>query len=276
MNASAQSFSGLFDLTGKVAVVTGGLGILGRQFCAGLAAWGANVVVVDRDEADASVFAEELADAHGRRALGLGRDVGDPAAVRDLVDRVVGELGSVDVLHNNAASKSDDLDAFFEPTETYSLDEWRKIMSVNLDGAFLVAQAVGEQMIRQGGGSIVQTASIYGVVGPDARIYESSHYLGRAINTPAVYAASKGGVVALTRYLATTWAQHGVRVNTLTPGGVESGQNEAFKGLYAERVPLGRMARADEMVGALVFLASDASSYVTGQNIIVDGGWTAW
>ena len=208
--------------------------------------------------------------------MGIGCNVSDPNAVDAMAERVVETFGAIDILHNNAASKSDDLGAFFARTEDYDIEEWRKILSVNLDGIFLVAQAVGKQMIRQGHGSIIQTASIYGVVGPDNRIYEGSQYLGHQINTPAVYAASKGGVVALTRYLATLWASHGIRVNTLTPGGVESGQNEVFTTNYASRVPLGRMAQPHEMVGALVFLASDASSYVTGQNLIVDGGWTAW
>jgi NAD(P)-dependent dehydrogenase (short-subunit alcohol dehydrogenase family) len=142
---------------------------------------------------------------------------------------------------------------------------------------FLMAQAVGKQMVIQGkGGSIIQTASIYGVMGPDHRIYEGSFYLGREINTPAVYSASKAGVIGLTRHLATYWADKGIRVNTLTPGGTESGQNDEFKKRYSARIPLGRMANAYEMVGALLYLASDASSYVTGQNIIIDGGLNAW
>jgi NAD(P)-dependent dehydrogenase (short-subunit alcohol dehydrogenase family) len=150
-------------------------------------------------------------------------------------------------------------------------------MSVNIDGMFLMAQAVGRHMVaRGGGGAVIQTASIYGLVGPDARIYEGSDYLGGAINTPAVYAASKAAVVGLTRWLATHWAQQGIRVNCLVPGGVSSGQNSTFSERYSERVPMGRMARADEMVPALLYLASDASSYVTGQVLAVDGGWTAW
>jgi NAD(P)-dependent dehydrogenase (short-subunit alcohol dehydrogenase family) len=131
-------------------------------------------------------------------------------------------------------------------------------------------------MAGRGYGSIVQTASIYGLMAPDQRIYEGSEYLGRAINTPPVYTASKAGVIGLTKHLATYWGAQGVRVNTLTPGGVESGQNETFKQRYGARVPLGRMARADEMVGAILFLVSDAASYVTGQNIAVDGGLSAW
>jgi NAD(P)-dependent dehydrogenase (short-subunit alcohol dehydrogenase family) len=149
-------------------------------------------------------------------------------------------------------------------------------MAVNLDGMFNVAQVFGAQMAERSYGSIVQTASIYGLMGPDQRIYEGSEYLGRAINTPAVYTASKAGVIGLTKHLATYWAARGVRVNTLTPGGVESGQNDTFKQRYGARVPLGRMARADEMVGAMLFLVSDAASYVTGQNIAVDGGLSAW
>ena len=150
-------------------------------------------------------------------------------------------------------------------------------MSVNIDGVFLVAQAVGKQMIKQGhGGSIIQTSSTYGLVGPDFGIYEGSEYMGCRITTPAAYAASKGAVVQLTRYLATYWGDQGIRVNTLVPGGIESGQNETFQKNYGARVPLGRMAFVDEMVGAVVYLASDASSYMTGQMVVVDGGWTAW
>jgi NAD(P)-dependent dehydrogenase (short-subunit alcohol dehydrogenase family) len=269
--------TGMFSLAGKVAVVTGGAGILGRHFCNGLAQCGADVAVVDVLKDAASAGAQELRERHGVRAVGIQCDVANPDSVREMVAAVVGELGQIDVLHNNAASKSDDLDAFFAPFEDYRLDEWRKIMAVNLDGMFLVAQAVGRQMIaQQRGGSIIQTASIYGIMAPDSRIYEGSHYLGRQINTPAVYAVSKAGVVGLTKYLAAHWAKHAIRVNTLTPGGTESGQNDEFKRRYSARVPLGRMARADEMVGALLYLASDASSYVTGQNLVVDGGLQAW
>jgi len=149
-------------------------------------------------------------------------------------------------------------------------------MRVNIDAMFMTAKHIGAAMARQGRGSIIQTASIYGVMAPDQRIYKGSEYLGHEINTPAVYSASKAAVVGFTRYLATYWAASGVRVNALTPGGVESGQNETFKQNYGSRVPLGRMARATEMIGALIFLASDASSYVTGQNIIVDGGLSVW
>lgn len=271
------SYRGRFDLHGKIAVVTGGAGILGQHFCAGLAESGAHVAVVDLQAEKAQESAQALAVHYGVKACGYGCDVSDPISVQAMVADVVAAFGEINILHNNAAGKSDDLDAFFAPFEEYRLDQWRKIMAVNLDGMFLVAQAIGKQMVAQGkGGSIIQTASIYGVMAPDHRIYEGSFYLGRQINTPAVYTASKAAVIGLTKHLATYWAEKGIRVNTLTPGGTESGQNDEFKRRYEARIPLGRMANAPEMVGALLYLASDASSYVTGQNIIVDGGLNAW
>jgi NAD(P)-dependent dehydrogenase (short-subunit alcohol dehydrogenase family) len=271
-----SGYRDLFELAGKTAIVTGGAGLLGRRFCQGLAEFGANVVVADLDETKAVELASEL-DRDGRHALGLGCDVSREDSVQELVRRTVERFGSVDILHNNAASKSADLDAFFAPVEEYALEEWRRIMSVNLDGMFLVARETGRRMRQQGtGGSIIQTASIYGLVGSDPRIYEGSHYLGRQISNPPVYSASKAGVVGLTRHLAAYWAPAGIRVNALVPGGVQSGQNQTFQERYSARVPMGRMAQADEMVGALIFLASAASSYVTGQLLVVDGGLTAW
>ncbi len=267
----------LFDLAGKVAVVTGGAGIQGVHVTRGLAAHGADVVVVDVDGDEAAKLAAEVQEEHGVRTLAVTCDVSDPAAVEAMVDRVCAELGGIHVLHNNAASKGSDLADFFAPFEDFTLDTWRQIMAVNIDGMFLVAQAVGRRMVAQGtGGSIIQTASTYGLVAPDFRIYEGSRYLGHQITTPAAYAASKGAVIALTRYLAVYWAAQGIRVNTLVPGGIESGQNETFRTNYGARTPLGRMGEADEMVGAVVYLASEASSYVTGQMVVVDGGWTAW
>jgi NAD(P)-dependent dehydrogenase (short-subunit alcohol dehydrogenase family) len=266
-----------FALDGKVALVTGGAGILGRRFCRGLAEHGASVAIVDIDIDGAKHLADEVSRETGRRVLPVACDLREPEQVRQMTETVVSAFGRIDVLHNNAAGKSSNLDAFFASFEDYSLKQWREIMAIDLDAMFLVAQSVGKHMIaRGGGGSVIQTASIYGIVAADQRIYEGSEYGGRPINTPAVYAAAKAGVLGLTRHLAAYWAPHRIRVNALTPGGVESGQNETFRQRYSQRVPLGRMAAPDEMVGALVYLASDASSYVTGQNIVVDGGLTAW
>jgi NAD(P)-dependent dehydrogenase (short-subunit alcohol dehydrogenase family) len=270
-------YKSLFELKGRTAVVTGAVGILGQRFCRGLAEFGAQVAVVDLDPERCTAFAGELERDYGTPALGVACDVADPASVANMVDQVVKRFGAVHILHSNAASKSANLDAFFASTENYSLAEWRRIMSVNIDGMFLVAQAVGNQMHKQGtGGSIIQTSSIYGLVSSDKRIYEGSFYLGRQISNPAVYSTSKAAVVGLTRYLAANWGDAKIRVNALVPAGVESGQNETFKTRYSARVPLGRMAQADEMVGALVYLASDASSYVTGHCLVVDGGLSAW
>jgi NAD(P)-dependent dehydrogenase (short-subunit alcohol dehydrogenase family) len=270
-------YKSFFDLSGKTAIVTGAVGILGHRFCRGLAEFGARIAVVDLDQDRCSAFAKELEQDYGTLAIGISCDVADPMSVATMVQKVVERFGAIHILHNNAASKSADLDAFFATTEDYSLSEWRKIMSVNVDGMFLVAQAVGGQMQKQGtGGSIIQTSSIYGLVSSDKRIYEGSFYLGRQISNPAVYSTSKAAVVGLTRYLAANWGDSGIRVNALVPAGVESGQNDTFKSRYSARVPLGRMANADEMVGAIVYLASDASSYVTGHCLVVDGGLSAW
>ena len=272
-----MSVQSLFDLSGRVAVLTGGCGIIGRCLAEGLSELGASVAIVDVQKEKAEQLAKDLSSRFGTKAIGLAKDVALEADTHEIVEVASRVLGPIRILINNAATKTDDLEAFLAPPEDYKLETWRKVNAVNLDGMFLMAQAVGRHMIGHGqGGSIIQTASIYGIVAPDNRIYEGSHYNGKAISTPPVYAVSKAGVIGLTRYLSTVWAKHGIRVNTLTPGGVSSGQNEEFVRRYSERVPLRRMAEASEMVGAAVYLASDASSYVTGQNIIVDGGLSAW
>lgn len=266
----------LFSLTGKVAVVTGGAGLLGQVFCQALVTAGANVAIIDLDKQAADKTAATIKKAETQKVIAVECDITSPESVSAMVKTVVTQLGGIDILLNNAASKGSSLDQFFAPFENYSLQAWREVMAVNIDGLFLVAQSVGSQMKKQGGGSIIQVSSIYGVVAPDQRIYQGSEYNGRPINTPAVYSVSKAAVLGLTSYLSTYWADSKIRVNTLTPGGIESGQNSAFNQKYSNRVPLGRMGEASELTGALIYLASDASSYVTGQNIIVDGGLSAW
>ncbi len=269
-------YKNLFNLSGKTALVTGATGILGRRFCSALADHGANVVVLDIDEDECTQFAKELSKHYGVRALGVGCDLTDNNQISEVVSFIESDFSTIDILHSNAATKSSSLEGFLASTEDYSPEIWREVMAVNTDGAFFMAQTVGKYMSERGCGSIIQTSSIYGIMGPDQRIYEGSEYMGMQISSPPVYAASKAAIVGLTKYLAAYWGHRGIRVNTLTPGGVESGQNEAFKANYSKRVPLGRMAQADEMTGALIFLASDASRYITGQNIIVDGGLSAW
>ncbi len=261
-----------FKLDGKTAVVTGASGLLGRQFCAGLVEAGAQVAVLDIDLNAAQILAEDL----GVNATAFKCDVSDEIEVVNCVESIIDQYGKIDILHNNAATKTSNPKDFFMPFEEYSLSTWQEVMSVNLDGMFLMAKSVGRHMVNQGYGNIVQTSSIYGLVGPDNRIYEGSDYLGGSINTPAVYSASKAGVIGLTKWLSTYWADKGIRVNCLVPGGVSSGQNSDFTELYSSRTPMSRMSEAHEIVPALLYLVSDASSYVTGQVISVDGGWGAW
>jgi NAD(P)-dependent dehydrogenase (short-subunit alcohol dehydrogenase family) len=261
-----------FSLAKRVVVVTGGAGILGTRMTQALVAHGARVAVVDRDAAKLSTVEGTLGDKSGQVRT-FQADITDREALLDLRREVERAFGTADVLVNNAAFKSAN---FFEPFETFSIEDWDAVMRVNLTSAMLACQVFGVPMAERGHGSIINTLSIYGIVAPDQRIYEGSMYEGRAINTPAIYSASKAGLWGLTKYLASYWAAKGVRVNAITPGGVFSGQNDTFVQKYSARIPMGRMARQDEMGGALVFLASDASSYVTGHNLVVDGGLTAW
>jgi NAD(P)-dependent dehydrogenase (short-subunit alcohol dehydrogenase family) len=262
----------LFDMSGRVAIVTGAGGILGPQFSAALAEFGARVALVDRSPEACQSAAAAIRSEFGTDTLALTADVSQETQIAAAVAAVMQAWGRVDVLVNAAASKSP---GYFRPLAEYALEDWQQVMGVNLTGMFLATKHVVPHLIAQGKGSIVNIASIYGVVGPDPSLYEGSLYEGQPINTPPIYAASKGGVVNFTRYLATTLATHGIRANAISPGGVFSGQNDEFTRRYGERAPLGRMAKREEMKGALLYLASDASSYVTGHNLVVDGGWTA-
>jgi NAD(P)-dependent dehydrogenase (short-subunit alcohol dehydrogenase family) len=260
----------MFDLDGKIVVLTGGAGILGTRMAAALRNHGATVAIVDRN---GDALERALGELGGARLHGYLADIADAAAVADLKQRIEAELGEVGVLVNNAATRSP---SFFAPFETFPASDWNEVMAVNVTGAVFCCQQFGGAMARRGAGAIVNTLSIYGIVGPDQRIYEGAEYEGHAINTPAVYSASKAALWGLTKYLATYWGNKGVRVNAVTPGGAYSGQNDVFVARYSARVPLGRMAEPKDMAGAVLFLASDASAYVTGHNLVVDGGLTAW
>ena len=267
-----------FSLKDKNIVVTGAAGILGRRFCLGLAEAGASLALIDLEQPLLNDLVRDLTEKYkDQKFLGYVCNVAVEAEVANTITTIANDFGQISVLINNAASKSSNLNDFFESFENYKLATWREVMSVNIDGMFLMAKHVGAHMIANKiKGSVIQTASVYGVVAPDQRIYEGSFYLGRQINTPAVYSVSKSAVIGLSNYLAAYWAPNDIRVNTLTPGGMESGQNETFKNKYSMRVPMGRMGQPDELVGALIYFASEASSYVTGQNLIVDGGLSSW
>jgi NAD(P)-dependent dehydrogenase (short-subunit alcohol dehydrogenase family) len=268
----------LFDLFGRVGIVTGGAGIIGRELVRGLLTQRANVVVADIDGKAAETFAASLRDEfHNNCVVAVATDVTNAKSVKAMVARTVRQWGKIDFLLNNAALFGTDPKDYYAPFEEYSLEEWRRIMAVDLDGVFLVAREVGKQMVAQAtGGSIVQTSSIYGVMASDPRIYQGSTFKGYPINNPAVYSAAKAGVVGLTRWLATYWADKNIRVNAIAPGGTMAHENDVFMRKYSNRIPMGRMANASEMVGAVIYLVSDASSYVTGQCLMIDGGLSAW
>ncbi len=269
-----------FDLTGRAAVVTGGAGLLGSEFCKTLAEAGASVAVVDLNLDAANKIADALS-KDGYRAKGFGTDITEPDSVKQLVASVLSDFGRLDVLVNSAA-----LDPKFDPDaaskgiapgnfEDYPLDQWKSALDVNLTGMFLITQACVKPMIESGKkGSIINICSTYGLNGPDQRIYIKDGK--RVAFKPVYYTVTKAGVLGFTKYLAAYYADTEIRVNALTPGGVFNNHEDYFVKNYSAKTILGRMAKKDEMNGALLFLASDASSYMTGNNVVVDGGWTAW
>jgi len=268
-----------FSLAGRTAIVTGALGLLGREHSAALAAAGARIVAADLDGQACTAFARETAAAHRAEAMGVALDVTSEGSVREARDAILGRFGSIDILVNNAAIN----DKFENPAaaaeesrfESYPVALWRKSFEVNVTGMFLCSQVFGTVMASRGRGSIINIASTYGIVGPDQSLYRKKDGT-QSFHKTAAYPATKGAVLAFTRFLAAYWGTKGVRVNALSPGGVENSQDPFFVQQYSARTPLGRMAAPCDYRGAIVFLAGDASAYMTGANLVVDGGFTAW
>ena len=269
-----------FDLTGRVGIVTGGGGLLGFEFCKTLAEAGASVVVADFSMEHAQRAASRLTE-FGNKVIPFQLDITSVESVQKLMSETLNHFGRIDILVNSAA-----LDPKFDPDaaakgiapgafEDYPLEMWNDALNVNLTGTFLVTQACVRQMVAQGKkGSIINICSTYGLNGPDQRIYIKDGQ--RVAFKPVYYTTTKAGVMGFTKYLAAYYAGTEIRVNALTPGGVYNNHEEYFVKNYSAKTILGRMAHKDEMNGALLFLASDASSYMTGNNVVVDGGWTAW
>jgi NAD(P)-dependent dehydrogenase (short-subunit alcohol dehydrogenase family) len=267
----------VFDVAGRVAVVTGALGLLGREHCEALCQAGARVVLTDLNADALGGFAQRLRETHGAETLAVPADITNAADVDALRDAVLARFDGIDVLVNNAA-----IDDKFGPGaaeesrfENYSLERFRRQLDVNVTGVFLGCQRLGSVMAERGRGSIINVASTYGLVAPNQDLYRREDGT-QAFWKGAAYPASKGAVLQMTRFLAAYWGERGVRVNALCPGGVEAGQDAYFRARYAERTPLKRMAAPGDYRGALLFLASEASAYMTGASLVVDGGFTIW
>ncbi len=261
-----------FNLDGKVAVVTGAAGLLGKAHIHALAAAGANVVLVDLESDVCAERAEKLIREFGGNHKHFACDVTDLSQWQLLREKIRKHFNRIDILLNNAGyTNRTKSKTYGNQFSEFPLETWHAIMDVNLTGVFLGCRVIGSEMVKAGAGSIINIASLYGVVSPNHNIYPET-----GISQPVAYSVSKAGVIALTRYLATLWGKTGVRVNALTPGGIYDGQNSTFVNRFNALNPMGRMGTPAELQGALLFLASDASQYCTGHNLVVDGGWTVW
>lgn len=267
-NPAEIDFKKKFDLTDKVIIISGACGLIGRAFCEAVTQFGGHVVVADIAAAKPAQFAEELEKRNHVKCLGVEVEVEKKSSVVALKEKVLKAFGRIDGLVTGHQNKSH---LIFEPFEQVSEENWDKVVEVNLKGTFLLCQVIGSFMAEKGKGSIVNIPSTYSVVAPNQNLYK-----GTKMGCPAAYSASKGGVDALSQYLASYWAAKGVRVNMITPHGVWNNHEEQFEKNFANFSPLQRMSYSHEVASALVYLLSDASSYTTGANILNEGGWTAW
>lgn len=259
-------FKEIFDLTGKTAIVTGGAGLLGSKFCEGLAEFGANIVVIDLNREKTEALVKKLSQKYSVTILPLLIDITDKKSINGGVKTVLDKFERIDILVNSAYPRNKDYGKRFEDAE---LETWRENVDMNICSTFLITQVVAKQMMKQKQGSIINIGSTYGLVAPDFSIYEGTKW-----TAPSEYSVIKGGIINFTRYLAAYLAPHNIRVNCISPGGIYDNDSELFLKRYAEKCPLGRKAKAEEIVGGLIYLVSDAASYVTGHNLVIDGGWT--
>jgi NAD(P)-dependent dehydrogenase (short-subunit alcohol dehydrogenase family) len=275
-----REIDALFDLTGRVAVITGGAGLLGYKHAEAIAAAGGVPVLVDLPTANPEARADQLKTAHGVAALGCATDITDVDQVSALLSTILERYGRVDILINNAANNpkvEDSSGDSWMRVENFPLNVWEADIAVGLTGAFLCSQIIGSEMARRKKGVILNIASDLAVIAPDQRLYrqEGVADLQQPVK-PVTYSVVKTALVGLTRYLATYWADSGVRVNAISPGGVFNGQSDAFVTRLSALIPMARMASVDEYKGAILFLCSDASSYMTGANLVIDGGRSSW
>lgn len=269
----------IFGLTGKAAVIFGGAGKMGQQFAITLGYAGAKVVLSDVDAKKCKAVAKEVAALTSTSIIGLKCDASKEGQVQELFKKVHDTYEKIDILIYNVMAKPE---GYYKPLNQYPVTTWKGVLNGNLTGAFLCCREAVKYMEKSQGGSIVLTSSVYGIVGPDQRIYKDcspkKNIYGGAdpLNCPASYSASKAGLIGLARHLAAQWGEFNIRVNVLMAGGVYDSQEESFHNEYVKRTPLGRMAVWSDYNGAVLFLASDASRYMTGATLVIDGGWTSW
>jgi len=270
LNQNTLNAKKLFDLSNNVIILTGAGGLLGARYAEGLSQVNANIVLADKNYSKVKQIEKTLKNKYNVDPLAVKVDLTDKKSVKNMVKQVLKKYGHIDGLINNAMYPEGEKERSI-PFEKFPLEYWNNSIEVNLTGMFLVCQEVGQIMKKQKKGVIVNIGSIYGIVGADQRIYGKSKY-----NSTVAYGVTKSAVLNFTRYLASYWNESGIRVNTLSLGGVENNHDSNFIKNYSYRNMMGRMAQKNEYVGAMIFLLSDASSYMTGSNLIIDGGWTAW
>jgi len=270
----------LFDLTGRVAIIAGGAGLLGPKHAEAIAAAGGTVIVADIDGEAAERVAVAQRAHYGADAWASRTDITSAPDIQELLKQVLGRHGKVDILVNNAANNPK-VEArgsvAFSRMENFPIEQWQRDIDVGLTGAFLCCQIIGREMASRNRGVIINIASEYGIIAPDQRLYRLDGLPNDQQPTkPISYTVVKSGLIGMTKYLATYWADRGIRVNSLTVGGIENGQDTQFLERARDKIPLGRMAQVDEYQGAIIFLASEASSFMTGANLVVDGGKSCW
>ena len=263
LNLIENIFPNKFLLKGKIAVVTGGAGLIGKPISIALEQAGAKVYIADTDKKTSSEIEKQ-----NPRLKWIDIDITDLNSIKKGIDLIINKEKKIDIWINCAYPRTKDWSTKFENIRS---DSWKKNIDMHLNGYFLCSQQIAEQMKKQKNGSIINFSSIYGIVGPNFSIYDDSK-----TTMPAAYSAIKGGIITFTKYLATYYAKHGVRINAICPGGIYDKQSKDFVKKYNEKTPLGRMGKPEEIAGPVLFLASDAASYVTGHVLVVDGGWTAW
>jgi len=261
-------FKNKFDLNNKVIIITGACGLLGRAFCEAVSQFGGIVVVADIDDSNPENFAKQLSKKHNRKMLGVSVDVANKKSVLNLKETVKLNFGRIDGLVNGHQNKSH---LIFEKFENLNESNWDKVVQVNLKGTFITCQVIGTHMANNGGGKIINILSTYSIVAPNQNLYKGTH-----MGCPAAYSASKGGIESLSKYLAAYWASNNIQVNMITPHGVWNNHEKQFEENFAKFSPMERMSYNHEVAGSLIYLLSNASSYVTGDNLLVEGGWTVW